>query len=670
MKFFFRDGRVSIETIIKNLSNSFKIEDISTYEHQLMTTIIGPILLFVAFINIFLGIYWQLDLWKIAVMFVVFIIGGIGVLHTQRLPYKSRKKVHVTSLIYLVCMIATFVSYYERLSVLMWFILVILSVVGILSYDKTMLYYSLAGYPIFFLLSVFAFPLNTIVIDANFNIALIIMIGLVMLISVFSNSLYREVLGRKLQQYNDIIRRNNEIVVLNSKLMSSEEALKAQNEVLAQYNDELSAAQKRLEHLAYNDTLTGLPNRKMFHEQLNLLLEMERDLGGSAAVIFIDLDDFKKVNDSMGHSAGDTLLIMVTERLKTVVHPRDLLGRLGGDELVLIVRRTISNEQLLTYVQGLRDVLQKPFLLEKKSTRVTASFGIAVWPGDGTGAEELLKAADTAMYKAKYKGKNEIQFYRKEMEEEVLSKIEMENRLLDALRHEQLFLEYQPLIATSNKRIIGFEALLRWESPGFGRISPEVFIPFAEEIGEWVLREACKKIREMRQKEHMDVTISVNISSVQIKNDAFIRKTKEIIEEIGIPPSSLIFEITETVFIHDMDRAVGIIKVLKAYGIKVVLDDFGTGYSSLSYLMDLPIDGLKIDKSFIDAISDNDNKYNIVADIIAMVRGLEIEVVAEGVETDLQLNYLEKKDCDVIQGFLLGKPMAEDLMMSIMTGDE
>ncbi|MDP2843061.1 MAG: EAL domain-containing protein, partial [Acetobacterium sp.] len=386
------------------------------------------------------------------------------------------------------------------------------------------------------------------------------------------------------------------------------------------------------------------------------------------ALVFIDLDNFKKINDSMGHGAGDLLLKQVTARLKNALDEKDLLGRLGGDEMAILIRRQISDEKILGETQKLLNLLGNPFRLDDKSVIMTASFGIAIWPADARNSNDLLKAADTAMYKAKEMGKNCVQFYRKEMKTEVLYKMELENQMIEAFEKEMFFVEYQPIVDVVDQNKSSFEALLRWEAPGRGLVSPVEFIPMAEEIGlisdlgEWVLRQACEKIREVKQQFDIDIGIAVNVSAVQMKQEGFLEGIKAVIRETDTPPDRLTFEITESVFIGNMAQAFKIIRDLKEFGVMISLDDFGTGYSSLSYLMQLPIDVLKIDRSFIAAIQKTEKNNRIVGSIIEMVHGLGIEVVAEGVEEILQFDFLKDNKCDRIQGYLMSRPLGDAAM--------
>ena len=409
----------------------------------------------------------------------------------------------------------------------------------------------------------------------------------------------------------------------------------------------------------------------MIIDRIDFLISLAESKKISFATVFIDLDNFKKINDSMGHHAGDLLLKAVTSKLKGLIHSKDMLGRLGGDEFAIIIQRELKEEEILEYVENLKDSLMDCFVIENTEFNTSASLGISMYPQDGKDSAELLKCADTAMYKAKEYGKNGVYFFRKEMKEDILKKIEFENRLLSAIKNEEIFLVFQPQYTSNSKELRGFEVLVRWKSPELGLVSPGQFIPVAEEtgfivqLGEFIFRKACEKFKYIQDKYNIMSVISVNISALQIMDPYFVQMVKNVLEETKFDVRYLELEITESVFISSVDYVINIINELKEMGISIALDDFGTGYSSLNYLQLLPIDTLKIDKSFIDSI-DNNTKKQIVGSIISLVHKMEISVVAEGIENEIQLEYLKKHECDFIQGFLWGKPLNEEEVSKLL----
>lgn len=436
-------------------------------------------------------------------------------------------------------------------------------------------------------------------------------------------------------------------------------------------NQELIRNETHLNYLAYFDPLTELPNRKMIINRLeNLLIANESQ--NSFAVAFIDLDNFKRINDTMGHYAGDLLLQATAERLKAFIPKEDLLGRLGGDEFALIILHTTDFNTLKNYVEHLRIILMEPFLIEQTQVVISASIGVAIHPEDGHDAMELLKYADTAMYKAKENGKNGISFFKTEMRDEVELRSNMENFLFTAVKKHEMFLLYQPQVYAKSGNLRGFEVLARWKSPELGLVLPEDFIAVAEEngymvpLGEWVLREACERMQAHFSQSMEGLILAVNISSVQLMAPNFTQMVKVILEETQFPVKNLEIEITESVFIGSMEQTVDVLRELKALGLRIALDDFGTGYSSLNYIQQLPLDLLKIDKSFIEHIWSNHTKHLLVGSMIGLVHQLGIEVVAEGVENQWQLNYLRQHHCDILQGFMFGAPMTEEEMIQLM----
>ncbi len=453
--------------------------------------------------------------------------------------------------------------------------------------------------------------------------------------------------------------------VFREKLAITDEKILHENFLLWEYKERM---EERVKYLSSTDVLTELPNRKMLISELDLLIQRTR----SFAVVFIDIDDFKRINDSRGHNIGDLLLKAVVVRINLLLKKEDLMGRLGGDEFALIIRNINEELGIFKYVERIRTALLEIFIIENIEYSISASFGISIFPCHGIDSSELLKGADLALHKSKDYGKNKINFYKKEMNEAILRKIELENRLGLALKNKEIYLQFQPQYCAETKELRGFEALARWDSPELGFVSPLDFIPIAEvtgyivPMGEWVIRTVCKMINYIHNTYHLKIVISVNVSAVQIMDSSFVTMVKNIIEEEKIGAEQLEIEITESVFISSMEYVVGIISELKEMGVRIALDDFGTGYSSLSYLQKLPIDTLKIDKSFIDSIGDIDAEQQITGAIISLGHKMSIAVVAEGVEHENQLEYLNKQNCDSIQGFLWGKPLNEKDLFQLL----
>lgn len=420
--------------------------------------------------------------------------------------------------------------------------------------------------------------------------------------------------------------------------------------------------EERIKSLAYFDVLTGLPNRRLFNDRLSMALANARRHDHELSIIFLDLDLFKRINDTLGHSAGDEVLQEVAVRLRKCLREGDTAARMGGDEFTLLLQEIESPEVANSIAQRVNEVISQPFEVAGNTLHITASIGISLYPHDGTDAETLMRNADTAMYSVKEVGRNGFQLYDAEMNVESKAQLLIENNLRVALLSEELSLVYQPKVALSGGRISGLEALVRWDNPELGRISPAVFIPLAEkigcieEIGQWVLAEAASQCRKWIEQGYTDLCVAVNVSVLQLRQKDFPDMVFRIIEEQGLAPHHIELELTESVFMEHLDDTVAMLLTLKERGVHISIDDFGTGFSSFSYLKRLPIDKLKIDISFIRDIPQSPDGCEIVNAIIAMAHKLGLVVVAEGVETEEQLMFLKANHCDEIQGYHISKP--------------
>ena len=497
----------------------------------------------------------------------------------------------------------------------------------------------------------------------------------VMILILFVMLIYSRRLMEELQYASA---QKEELQRLNLELLAKEQNVSAQNETLIEYNRVMKENEEKLYHLVHYDTMTGLPNRIKITDRIELLINLlsQKHLGFS--LIHINLDLFKRINDTAGHRVGDQMLRSLVERLRRITHPDDMIGRMNGDEFGIIVQRQMKEEELLVYAEGIRNSISEPFTIEGKDFNISASFGIAMFPADGDTAEELIQSAEAAMYKAKEGGRNGVRFFRKDMMEDILMKAQFESELRMSVQNQEIYLVFQPQYHTQSKTLRGFETLARWKSERLGAISPAQFIPIAERagiivpLGEWILESACRKINKIVDVYGSDLIMSVNISAVQIMSPAFLSSVKKILRNTKTNPRNLEFEITESVMISSVEYVVSVLKQLSEMGIRIALDDFGTGYSSLSYLQLLPIDTLKIDKSFVDNMVEESMHRLMVGSIISLVHQLKMEVVAEGVDSDSQLGYLHDFDCDFIQGYIWGHPLSEEdaflLLEKIGTG--
>lgn len=428
---------------------------------------------------------------------------------------------------------------------------------------------------------------------------------------------------------------------------------------------ELKLVENNLRHLALHDPLTNLPNRTLLHERLFQSVRTAHKSNELFAVLHLDLDGFKVINNTFGHSHGDLLLQKVSERLMACIHKEDLLARMGGDEFAIISYPS-DNEGMVpasVTAQKIIDQLTKPYLINDQELFITASIGISLYPGDGETAIALLKNADIAMYRAKELGKNNFQFYSEELNRRVLQRLDMENHLRHALHREEFNLLYQPIVEARTRRIMGVEALLRWDHTTLGRIMPDDFIPLAEqtglivEIGKWVIQTACRQQLVLEKSGYTPIQMAVNISGRQLEEDEFVAFIRETLDETGMQPSMLVLEITESLLMEDIEKNSKKLAALRKLGVKISIDDFGTGYSSLHSLVNLPIDSLKIDKSFVSALEENPHGLSLVKGVISIGHNLDMEIIAEGVEKNTQASLLEIHACDLMQGYYFGCPM-------------
>ncbi|GGX60987.1 putative bifunctional diguanylate cyclase/phosphodiesterase [Saccharospirillum salsuginis] len=428
--------------------------------------------------------------------------------------------------------------------------------------------------------------------------------------------------------------------------------------------------QARMQHMAYHDPLTDLPNRHLFLDRLDQSLRRAIRSGQLGALVFVDLDNFKNINDSLGHSAGDTLLRQAAGRLREVVRSEDTVARLGGDEFVICMSDLGSDPDEVTLLanqrtEELHHTLSEPFFISGHRLLVTASLGVALFPDGDTSASELLRNADTAMYQAKARGKDTYIQFEQSMAEATTFRLTMESDLRNALDREQFFLTYQPQVDAATNRIIGAEALLRWHHPVRGVVSPVEFIPVLEgmglivKVGEWTLRAACRAVRDWMDRGLWtdSMVLGINVSPQQFSQPEFFDQVRQAIDDAGIPARCIDLEITEGMVINEVEETIIRMNQIREFGVTFSIDDFGTGYSSLSYLKRLPLDVLKVDQSFVRDLSTDSNDAAIVETILAMARHLKLETIAEGVELEEQLEFLKSKGCNRYQGYYFSPPL-------------
>ena len=453
------------------------------------------------------------------------------------------------------------------------------------------------------------------------------------------------------------------LLAANQDAEKSAEAARAAMEEIQAANRAIRDGEERLRVQANYDSLTKLPNRTLFMDRLSHSLSRGRRDNSQIAVLFLDLDRFKKVNDTLGHSAGDRLLQEAARRLTSCVRETDTVARLGGDEFTVILPdlRNTHNTELVA--RKMLRCLAEPFVIDGAEMLVTGSLGITVFPDDGGDAETLLKNADTAMYKSKEDGRNTFRFFTAKMNAEALEYLELENALRHAIEREQFILHYQPIIDLKTGRVTSAEALLRWDHPERGIVAPTEFIPLAEDtgmivpIGEWVFRTACDQMERWRDIGLSSLHVSVNLSARQSRDIAFKDMIHRILKETGADPKNITLEITESMFMEEDHRALAILSEFRTMGINLSLDDFGTGYSSLGYLKRFPVNILKIDRSFVVDIGKDTESQGLVEAIIAMAHSQNMKVIAEGAETEEQVAFLRSRECDEVQGFYFSQAL-------------
>lgn len=430
-----------------------------------------------------------------------------------------------------------------------------------------------------------------------------------------------------------------------------------------------------IEYQATHDNLTGLPNRYILNDRLQQSINFASRYHTKLGIVFVDLDQFKLINDSMGHSVGDQLLVSVSKRISNNVRDIDTVVRLGGDEFVILIPNVQTRQDIELSLGRLLNHMSAPLNINDFNFSITCSMGISVYPDDGRDPDTLLKNADSAMFKAKHTGRNNFQFFTPELNEKLTDRFNLEYKLRRAIEHKEFVLHYQPKFNLSTGQICGAEALIRWQPSDYETIYPLTFIQVAEEtglivkIGQWVLNTACQKAKQLEADTGMAIPIAINVSPKQFRQPNFVEIVQDALIQSGLKPELLELEITENIMIEDTPKFIETLQLLKKVGVKLSLDDFGTGYSSLSYLKDFPIDQLKVDRAFVHAIEEDANNMAILKAIIILGQSLGLRVVAEGVETEFQFDFLKSVGCDEVQGYFFSKPLPEGKFDTLITNN-
>ncbi len=556
--------------------------------------------------------------------------------------------------------------------------LVILVNFGLIAASIATLSFLMVSYLVYMIpqsLAIFYVFLN---IDSEYNlqmaIAFVIFTAIMISTSIRFNSRFKKELAltyNNKQLINDL---NNEIYIrekaqfeleenksaLESKVEERTKELKEINLDLNQVIKKKDEAEKNLQHIAYHDSLTGLPNKNLLVDRISQSIKQSLRDGHKMAILFLDLDRFKNINDSLGHTIGDSLLQEVASRLHKTLRSHDTVSRNGGDEFVVVLEKLKNSNEAIHVAKKIIKQLTDTFVIQSHKIHIGASIGISVFPGDGDTPLVLLRNADTAMYRAKKAGGNQLHFYDESMSSQLRDRLEIENELHSALHKKEFYMVYQPQINCHTGDTIGFESLIRWHNEKYGEIGPDRFVPLLEEtgliysVGEWVVNEVIDFIST----QHNNITFSINLSPLQCSSLAFVEIVRNAIKNKGINPKQIEFEITESLLIKDFEKTRTFLNELHDIGCTIALDDFGTGYTSMNYLARLPIDVIKIDKSLIRNIDSSKNLKSIVKAIVTMSQSLGMTNIFEGIETNAELNEIKKMDGTIIQGFLFSKPLS------------
>ncbi|WP_331552257.1 putative bifunctional diguanylate cyclase/phosphodiesterase [Acetobacterium sp.] len=635
MKFY------TIFDVIKKMNESSEEMTILKYENMMSVMFASPLLFFGAIAN-FLSLYFIFhhDLTTTAIN--SFVLLGFSMVFEilSRVSNNERFKSYIFTFLFSTLLAFLVVRYYFLLGPSLWTVSLIMVMIAMGRLKKTMLIalsltiFVMGGY-VWYESDPFQFGI-TYYITQSISFAMLFVVAFVI------HRINTDRYYRINKQFKEAILKNREITALNKEITTSEE---------------------KVNHLAHHDHLTGLPNRLLLSKQLNRAIVSSNPLEKTLTIMFLDLDDFKMINDTMGHDIGDQLLVEIANRLVNTLRKCDTVARIGGDEFVIFIEDVEDMDYLKRVSEKILKCFDEPVRLNNQDCFVTISMGIAIYPTDGENAETLLKNADTAMYMAKGKGKNQWVLCNPLMKTKIVETMRMTNSLYRALERDELELYYQPQVCSTSDEIVGLEALIRWNHPGLGLVLPGEFISIAEKtgliipIGDWVLRTACSQNKAWQDAGLPRIRMGVNLSVKQFQNDSLVTDVKQILKETGLDCQYLELEITENAAIMGKAYIIETLDVFQKWGIHIAIDDFGTEYSSLNYLKQLPVDRIKIPMTFIQGIDVNTKDEAITKSLIVLAKSMGLGVIAEGVETKGQLDFLNQRMCDNIQGFYYHKPM-------------
>lgn len=665
--------RRTVPDVLKVLENAEDRQLIEHCENLLAVMFAVPLLILNGILNFFLmGFVFQNPMAGVVLDTGVFFFLTMLMVITSHLKIRERLITHAVSILYTVWFLFLILRFFDIFGPAVLTLGFIQALFAMSRNNNVMLIYTglgslVSGIRLWIVWGGEAFIMSNLYFSLQF-----VLYGLLFMTALLVLRRFLDHHKRAARLLQEALQQKDEVTSLYEEITAVEEELRVQNENLTESNNNLTRSQDWLNQLAHYDTLTGLPNRKTVMDRLRLLIQFDKERADRFYVVFIDMDHFKQINDTLGHHTGDEFVINCANRLRSATRNDDLIGRIGGDEFALLVQRPLSESDIFQYIDALRTILMTPQSISGHEVRATASFGISIYPNDGVDEVELIKCADTAMYKAKELGRNNIQFFHSQMKEEILKKLLLEKQLTAALQNEEFEIVYQPQYTMDKQSIRGVEALIRWNSADLGLVLPQEFIPIAEQtgliipIGQWVLENACRAYPEIVQKLGKGILLSVNISPIQMQDLKIYDTISRILAETEMPPHFLEIEITESVFISAIAGTVQQLLQLKELGVSIALDDFGTGYSSLNYLKQLPLETLKIDKSFVQDLQVGKEDSQILGDMISIAHRLQLSVVAEGVEHQQQVDYLVQHGCDYAQGYLYHEPVVIDRLQGLL----
>ena len=646
------DFKRTIAGVINAINAAEDADKISIYEN-ILVSIYASNLLYIAAISNFLVRYiiYSINLTSCLIDSIIFLILGITYDVITRVNLKTQRVTFFIAILSFLTFIFVAVRFYDIIGPALWTVGFIQLFLAMIRITRTMLYYIIAailiGYTYILYQSFYglSFQFDTIYYVIQFIMFLILFI---IAAHVHKINIDRyKLINRQLQETN------------------------AKKEKITSLYEEIAASEEAIKHIAYHDNLTGLPNRLYFTEQLNHAINFANRTGNIFSIMFLDLDGFKMINDTMGHSIGDELLIKVAQRLVNTLRKTDIVARIGGDEFVVMIENIKNENEIKIVAEKIRECFMRPFVLDEREFIVTSSIGIALFPNDGETAEKLIANADITMYRAKQRGKNQYVFCTPGMKTKASRTMKLTSDLYRALEKNEFELYYQPQVSCTTNEIVGLEALIRWNHPELGMVYPGEFISLAEQngliisMGEWVMRTACRQNKAWQDAGYDPIRVGVNISVQQLQNGDIVKQVEDILRETGLKPQYLELEITESIAMSHK-RYLETINALKDLGIKIAIDDFGTQYSSLNYLKQLSVDRIKIAMPFIQGISENPKDEAITKTIIILAKSMEMDVIAEGVETRIQLEFLIQESCDEIQGYYFFKPMSSNELEKLL----